>query len=493
MTTRQHNVVAAILLIVGGFMIRISAVDLQPYPELALQSPLVKGMQLMAADVGNHSLSLRWFALVSSGIGMWLIFLIGKRFLTYKGAVQAMVLAGVSLPWVTYGRQANADIVGVVLMVGSLYTLLNLVETASKQNLMLFSVGYIALCGLAGVTSGAAVLAVAATGLVVAATARRWSILFLVGAGLPAAQVWTVKMNTPPGPYGLPHEAGTLLISMPVAIAALMWLVGIAANKDLRPRFTETNIRAITSLFGIAVALVIVYPQRSILSLVWVAPFASLLTVFALERFRTQRTPTLLLTALVAMIVTSVAALIYYSVNFTAVMRLTSQAGGLAWFSYMLFSVVRGQKPTSQLQLVVRLFTPAYYGAIAVNCFIAASLIIFGSPFVIEGGRSIAHEASVLADDTDEPIAFVYHAHTSADAADAQMRYYLEASYRTIALPANGIVADVINGIVGSRLVIYFHPGSDRSFEPAIDALLSNNYMVHKKTRDYTLYLLRQL
>lgn len=491
MTTRQHNVAAAILLIVGALLIRVGAVDAQPYPELTQVSPLVTLLQSMSSDVGNSAIAMRWFAIVSVGMGMWLVYLIGKQFLTHNGAVQAMVIAGVSLPWITYGRQSNSDIVGVVLALASLYAMQHVVGSVTKVRQAIFVALFLVLCAIAGITSLTTILAVSATGLTVVIAFQRWSALVIVAGGLVASRVWLLSLGEPGAAYTLPHEVGTMLFSLPMAVAAFMWLLGMFAVKELRAILKDGNVRSIAALLILGVAVVAVNSERSLLMLVWVAPFASLLSVHALEQFRRQNTPTMLLTALIVVIATTYAALSYYTTHFTAMLRLASGIAGVAWLGYMLFAVLRGHKITTRLQLVVRLFTPAYYGAIAIHGFIAAVLIMFGSPFVINGARSVSREASSLAIGTDEQVVFLYHARPVADVADAQLRYYMEAPYRRVELPARGVDADIVNGSVGSRQIIYFHPGDDRAYEAAVDTLLSASYNALVQTKDYTLYNLR--
>lgn len=492
MTTRQHNVAAAILLITGAMLVRLSAVELQPI-EFEPAAPIVSWLQSISSGIENNALSLRWFAVVAAGTGMWLVYLIGKRFLTHNGAVQAMILTGVSLPWITYGRQANAEIVGVVLQLAAFYAMVRVTESTSRGRMLPFAMAFILMCGLAGELSAFAVVVMVATGLVVCGTSRRWRELAIVLFGAIAARPWTFFQGESThlsSALMLSQGAETLLIAMPISFVVIVWLIGMFFQKELRPTSKETNVQAVGLVFSLALLTALFVSHRMLLTMVWGAPFAALLSVASLERFRVQRTPTPLLIALIVLIVATYATLIHYSLNSSAVLRLLAVLSGVGWFGYMVFSVLRGQRMTTRLQLVVRLFVPAYYGAIAMNGLMAASMIVFGSPFVISGARAVAREVTSNEIDLSSTI-YLYHSHSSADSISPQLRYYMQAPFRSEAISAQEIDTNVVIGLMTNRQIIYFHPDVDGELEPAIDAILSNRYQVSIATKDYTLYQLR--
>ena len=223
MTTRQHTVIAAVLLIIGAYVIRMSAVEIQPSPEgFIAHAGSAMHQHGLAADVapsspgglttglippgvpgaiavgmrafGETQIAVRWLSVVSIGLALLVLYGIAHRFLTHQGALQALIISGISVPWMTYGRQANLDVAGLPLLLGGLFMLIRIAESKNRSSVVVHALGYIAICALSGWVSTSTCVTLMLLSAGYALLTRR-TVLVVVGAvGLLAALPWLMTM-----------------------------------------------------------------------------------------------------------------------------------------------------------------------------------------------------------------------------------------------------------------------------------------------------------
>ena len=242
MTTRQHTVIAAILLITGAYMIRMSALEVQPSPEgfvaqagaavhdngllfdlapvstggltTGLIPPAVPTMIAAAMRMSGPSQgALRWYSIVCVGLSLWLIYQLGSRFLSHQGAVQAMVISGISMPWLLYGRQASIEIASMPLILGGVLLLILMCDSATSGRRTIVAGGYVLVCAAAGLTSVSAALLLFVLALGYWLITRTSYVAAAAILGLAASLPWLLSMFATYGDQVLLASS----ISVPVA------------------------------------------------------------------------------------------------------------------------------------------------------------------------------------------------------------------------------------------------------------------------------------
>jgi 4-amino-4-deoxy-L-arabinose transferase-like glycosyltransferase len=546
MTTRQHTVIAAILLITGAYMIRMSAVEVQPSPEgfiaqagsavrdhgplfdlapvssggltTGLIPPAVPTMIAAAMRASGPSQgALRWYSIVCIALSMWLIYLLGSRFLSHQGAQQAMVVSGISMPWLLYGRQASIEIAAIPLILAGVLMLMMLGDHATNGRRFLAAGAYVLVCAAAGLTSVSASILLFVLALGYSLITRRLMVVVTAVFGLAASLPWLLMMFSTYGDQVLlassidvpvseltylstgPLDALLLLVgSSPVLVLALVWCISVVIRRELLPTEHESSQRLLALWFVVSIVTVLVQQQRSYHSLVFAVPAASVLSVYALERFRRLDTPKLLLAALTAVSAATLGALATYTVRATSLGRLVGVAAMIAFAIVVLTNWFRHGRFSRPLQLAAGLYKPVYYGAIAVTAVVGFLTVLMGSPYLVQGARTVAYELNDRPT-IDGSFTYVYHNHTT-DGMNAQLDWYtngwmtgqmLGRTHQSLPMPTGSIDGSALHLIEGVERIVYYHPGRDRMHLNAMRQALEQNYAEVVSTKDYTLFAIR--
>lgn len=548
MTTRQHTVAAVILLIMVGYLIRMSAVEVQPSPEgyiaqagavindagltadLAPFSPggLTTGLMppgvptMIAAGMraaGQNQLAIRWFSILSIAVGLLLMYVVASKFLSHQGSLQALAIAGLSMPWILYGRQASISVAGIPLVLGGLLMLLNIARSTRSSSRYSYTAGYAIVCLAAGwVSIEACVTLVLLSGGFVLLT-RNGLVMLASFMGLLTALPWLVMMFGTYGdqvllassisiPFSEPMLLSTgpldalvlLIVGSPALVLSVYWCACLVVRKTLMPKQHEIEVRSIGLWFVVSLLVIALQPQRGFFSFVLVIPAASMVSVYALEQFRRLATPGVFLGALVAVGVSSSVVLIIQLLQSGSGFKLLYLVFLCVYVVVVALQVLRPGRLKSPLHMAVGLYSPVYYGAVSISGLIAFVSIVFGSPYVVQGARRIAYELQEQ-QVSDGSFTYVFHKHHSTDAMNAQLDWYLQGwmtgqkpglSHQSIPQPEDQIDQRSLQIIMGVDHIVYYHPGSDRRNLELMRTLLESMYDEQVSTRDYTLFLSKQ-
>jgi 4-amino-4-deoxy-L-arabinose transferase-like glycosyltransferase len=547
MTIRQHTVIAAVLLIIGAYVIRMSAVEIQPSPEgfiahagksmheqgltadVAPSSPggLTTGLMppgvpaLIAVGmrvIGETQFAVRWLSVVSIGLSLLLVYAISQRFLTHQGAMQAVIIAGISIPWMTYGRQANLDVAGLPLLLGGLLMMIRMAESKYRSLVVLYAVGYIAICAICGWVSTASCVTLMLLSAGYTLLARR-TVLVVVGAvGLLAALPWLMVMFATYGDQVLlassidvpasepmiftsgPLDAVLLLVAScsPLAVA-IYWCISVVVRRTLIPRERETIVGLVALWFVISIIGLALDADRGFHALIHIVPAAAMISVYAMETFRAQSTPNLLLGALLTLLVSTLTVLGMYAAAGAGLQRIVFVAAMLALLVVVVVQRLRFGGLRHPVQLASGLYKPVYYGAIASGALVAFCFVVLGSPIVLQGARSVAYELQERRP-FDDTFTYVYHRHHPTDGMNAQLDWYTRGwmsgqipghTYQSVPLPSSGADEAVLSTVIGSARIVYFHPHRDRQFRESLRTALAPYYEESVLSKNYTLFTIR--
>ena len=548
MTTRQHTAVAVILLIIVGYLIRMSAVEVQPSPEgfiaqagavinetgltadLAPTSPggLTTGLMppgvptMIAAGMraaGENQLAIRWFSVLSIAVGLLLMYVIASRFLSHQGSLQAVVIAGLSMPWVLYGRQASLSVAGIPLVLGGLWMLLNITRSTRSAPRYSFAAGYALVCFAAGWTSIEACVTLVALSLGFLLLTRNGVVMLASVVGLLATVPWLAMMF---GTYGdqvllassisIPVSEPTLIstgpldalilliVSSPVLVLSIFWCACLVLRKALMPQEHEIEVRSIGLWFVASLLVIALQPQRGFFSFVLMIPAASMLSVYALEQFRRRASPGVFLGALATVGLSSSVVLMMQLLQSGSGFKLLYLVLLCVYVVVVAVQVLRPGRLKSPLQMAAGLYSPVYYGALSISGLIAFVSIVFGSPYVVQGARKIAYELHEQQVNYGS-FTYVFHKHHSTDGMNAQLDWYLQGwmtgqkpgfSHQSMPQPESQFDPRSLLFIMGVDRIVYYHPGSDRRNLEQMRTLLESTYDEQVSTRDYTLFVSKQ-
>lgn len=547
MTTRQHTVVAAVLLILGAYVIRMSAVEIQPSPEgfiahagsaiyerglvsdVAPSSPggLTTGLippgvpSLIAVGMrafGESQIAVRWLSVVSIGLALLLMYTIAHRFLSHQGAMQTMIIAGISVPWMTYGRQANLDVAGLPLLLGGLLMMIRIAESKNRSSVVVHALGYIAICAIGGWISTSTCVTLMLLSAGYSLLTRRATLVVVGVVGLVAALPWLMVMFSTYGDQVLlassidvpvsepmmftsgPLDAILLLVAScsPLAIA-VYWCISVVMRRTLIPREREAVVGLIALWFVISIIALALDADRGFHALIHIVPAAAIISVYAMERFCAQPTPNLLLGALLTLLVSTLTVLGIHAAAGAGLQRTVFVAAMMALLVVVVVQRLRFGGLRHPVQLASGLYKPVYYGAIASGALIAFCFVVLGSPLVLQGARSVAYELQERPP-FDDTFTYLYHRHHSTDGMNAQLDWYTRGwmtgripgySHQSVPLSPSFANTTALNAVIGSARIVYFHPYRDRQFRESIRTALAPYYEESVLSKDYTLFTIR--
>ena len=547
MTQRDHTVVATILVIIGLYIIGLSALEIQPWDE-GLYAVRGEGIVLFGnawdqtphalgglysstpppvaswgvaggvALLGRTPLGVRLFSLLCSGLALYFLFQIVKRFTTYQAAIVSVVILGMSLHWLVYSRQAMTE---VPLMMFTLLALWSSLKNP-RDGWVLFAVGL-----------GGALMTKMTVGLVPILfllpwfysskdKSRQWAITGLVG-GLLIAFPWYAHMLSTYGndfflSMSIPHvtkaiEGNTaslgplyyvnqIIVAHPTLIVAFLFVVAaiwkrvqVLGNRNellnsgmisvllwwslgmLVFSFAATkNPHYVVMLLPPAVIVSVVgfqrmiekLPHRSVAVMYAVLFASSMWSAFpALRDTAKEPTANLALTATL---------IVVFGLQFVVVLLPTRLTENL---------VIKGYKPIIVLCLLV--------GGVQ-----AVSVTLNGRQEDVQGGREIA---SRLLENTtfNKHFTYLYHQHNAGDAMNPQLAWYTagwmqgwnpEFTYEPMHMPEGtaDITVAATAGLSNSPWIVYYHPGVTDEVVTTVMASLAVSYVVDTQAGDYVLF-----
>lgn len=480
MTSRQHTVIATVLVILGLYVMRLTSVEIQPSPEgiiavrgegvvlfdewgIGASAPLTTWATALGIHmVGATPLAVRWFVILSILVASVMTYLVARRSVNFQSSIIAMGVVGTSMPFITYGRQAN-DVIPFVAC--ALLVLWSVMKIRDKNPMpTTIGVGALLVVGLAGVALSLPINA-----------------LFNGGFSFEIS-----------GPLDV---ARLLIESSPVLVAAVVWCVALVFRREFLPTRTQPDVLVLSVWFVVGSLILALASERLTLTIAYIVAPAAILGIRAVEQFRESRRMGLVITLYGALILASLWFVISSVLHLPMTQMLlvlvaaVTSAVGLAGLIIM-----RSQK--RRATMAVRLYKPVIYGSIALTALCAALVVMKGNPSAISGGRAVA---SALDEDTLAVHSFVYlyHEQTPADSFNGQLAWYTNGwmtgwrpGYRYVAtsMPSASVDESVVSSVRGASWIVYYHPDVNADEQKTVRRLLISQYSAHVETPHYTLY-----
>ncbi|MBK7411959.1 MAG: glycosyltransferase family 39 protein [Ignavibacteria bacterium] len=480
MTSRQHTVIATVLVILGLYVMRLTSVEIQPTPEgiiavrgegvvlfdqwgIGLSAPLTTwATALGIRAVGATPLAVRWFAIFSVLVAAVMTYLVARRSLNFQSSVLAMGVVGSSLPFITYGRQANDVIPFVACLLLALWATLKIRD--KNPMLTTIGVGGLLVVGLSGVALSMPFQALLSSDLSVTATGPLDVVLLLLEAS-------------------------------PFLAAAILWCVVLVFRRELLPTRAQPDVLVLSVWLVVGCLLLAVSSIRSALTISYVIAPAAILGLRAVEQFRESRRMGLVIALYCVVTLSSLWFVITSVLHLEQTqMLMVLVAAAICGVGLVGLIVMRSQK--RRATMAVRLYKPVIYGSVALTAVCAAFVVMKGSPSAISGGRAVA---SALHEDTlaVHSFTYLYHARTAADAFNGQLAWYTngwmtgwKSGYRYVptAMPPNTVDESTVSSVRGASWIVYYHPDINEDEQKIVRRLLISQYSAHVETPHYTLY-----
>lgn len=480
MTSRQHTVIATVLVILGLYVMRLTAVEIQPRPEgiiavrgegvmlfdqwdIGFSAPLTTwATALGIRAVGATPLAVRWFAIFSVLVASVMTYLVARRSVNFQNSVLAMGVVGTSLPFITYGRQANDVIPFVACLLLALWATMKIRDKNPLPTTI--GVGVLLCAGLAG----------AALSLPINA---------LLGSGFSFAVTGPVDV------------ALLLVEASPLLAAAILWCAVLVFRLEFLPTRAQPDVLVLSVWLVLGCVLLAISSIRSALTISYVIAPATILGLRAVEQFRESRRMGLVIALYCVVTLASLWFVITSMLHLAQTqMLMVLVAAAICAVGLAGLIVMRSQK--RRATMAVRLYKPVIYGSVALTALCAALVVMKGDPSAISGGRAVA---SALDEDTlaVHSFAYLYHARTSADAFNGQLAWYTNGwmtgwkpGYRYVpaAMPPNTVDESVVSSIRGASWIVYYHPNITVEEQKTVRRLLISQYSAHVETPHYTLY-----
>lgn len=543
MTERQHTAVAIVLVIMGLYLMRISAVEIQPTPEaeIALRAEsIVRSQQWMDVStesigglstsatpplpswvtavgitlLGPSTIAVRFGAVLAIIGVLVLSYGIARRALPYTQALMVCAVVGLSTPMITVGRQMTPELMGLALVMlcwWSIVQLLSATGTRARVGWML-----VYAIGLGGALLTSLPLTAIAVLLSIPVILNRQTLLMGIGGvllGLLVGVPWYLTMITNHGSDFLlalstastasvavtggfhtgPLDVVALLVlSSPVLVAALIWVIAGVRYRDVMPARTDVVMMTAGLWFLGMMVLVAISRHHTMLAMVPVIPAATIVSFSLIQSAMQQRTPGLLLTTLAGIVLSVTASVLVYS-------RLVQRTQWI-WFVLGIEAVlllgVFAMSAARRQRLAVRLTKPIINGALALTALVALGTIMFGSRDAITGARTVGLR---MLEDTLVARNFVYLFHRDAptDNINQQLAWYTRGwmsgrnprfAYVPLAMPTAVVDPAVVRASVGAPWIVYYHPGIDENVSTEVFEILDAEYSVAEETPHYVLF-----
>lgn len=543
MTERQHTAAAVILVIMGLYLMRLSAVEIQPVPEgdIALRAEAIVTSQqwldvsshsigglstsatpplpswIVAASItafGHTAIAVRIGALLAMAGLLLMTLVIARRVLAQPQALMATAVVGLSMPMITVGRQMTPELIATALLMLSWWSILRLLEAKTQSQRLLALLVY--AMGLGGVLLTHQPLSVIALGLAVPAIVRRDTLVWAVGAvllGLLIGLPWTVMMASRHGSdffLALSSVTSTsgdlsggfssgpldvvvlLLLASPVLAAALLWVLLGIRHREILPKRSDVVMMTSGLWFVVMMIVVALSRHHTMLSMLPIIPVASIISFAMLQAAMRRPSPAMLLTVLGGIGLAAVAALLVH----LRIVRSGVMILGIVGLTGMFMLLVLATSAARRRNLAVRLTNPMINAALAITGIAALATVLLGTPSTISGARIVGLR---MLEDTAVARRFVYlyHRHVPTDNMNTQLAWYTYGwmsgrdpryAYLPLAMPADMIDAGVVRAAVGAPWIVYYHPGIRKDVRSEIFELLDNSYSVAEENGEYVLF-----
>ncbi len=545
MTSRHHTVLATLLILGGLYVMRLTTVEIQPYPEglyalrglsiqhtmqwmdqasvapggmySAMMPPLPAWMIAIGIDVvGPTPLAVRWFAVCTAMLTMLLTYLLARRVVSFESSVMALVIIGTSVPLIVSGRLADTMVPFVASALAMIWAVASLPDAESFAGRFARCV-LLAVATAAGLLSAPVAMVPVVLGVTVLLRTSRQRGITAIGivAGLILGLPWWLMMASRYGEqvllaWSLPHptlatsSGGVLspvmflLLASPILSVAIVWIIVVLRDRSLlisrdRPEMAALGLWFVVAMLGMAFS-----QHRYLASAVVVIPPASILAVAALENVRRESRPRLLLLTygLIVLAALWFAAAQLISVHLPLQTLLLGVAVAMVAVVLLL---TQFRKRAQRQNAAVRLYRPVIYGAIALAAIVALVNVVRPSPSAVIGGRQVAR---LMIEDTlfHRSFAYVFHNTSETDAVNAQLEWYTQGwmsgtkpgfTHMSIALPAD---ARDEAALAIARLlpwVVYYHPRDRRTLLMDVTQSLTKTHSVAYESDHYTLYKIR--
>ena len=545
MTARHHTVLATLLVLGGLFVMRLTNVEIQPYPEglyalrglsiqqtmqwldqaaiapggmySAMMPPLPAWMVAVGIDVvGPTPLAVRWFSVLCVMVTLLLTYTLARRAVAFEGSVMAMVIVGTSIPYIVVGRQADALVPFVMAALAIIWSSVTLGDAASAAGRVL-RVGVLAIAVAAGVLSApiATLVVCIACVVFIRSSSQRLVVALGIGGGLLTGLPWWIVMASRYGEQVLfalslptPTLAVTsggvlsplhfLIVSSPLLVVALVLVVAALRDRTLLMSPDHPEVMMLGMLFVVGMLSIAVSQDRFLEQAVVLVPSASILAMLALERIRRQARTKLLLATYLCIVISSVWFAIDHLLR-EAISLQTIMLGVAISMVAVVLLLQQFRSRTARQSMTVRLYQPIVYGAVALASVVAMVRVVRPGTQSIMGGRSVSR---VMLDDTlfHRSFAYVFHNTSETDAVNAQLEWYTKGwmsgskpgfSHMAIALPAN----ETDNATLAiARLlpwVVYYHPRGKQRVSADVQQSLQTTHAVAFEADHYTLFKIR--
>lgn len=545
MTSRHHTVLATLLVLGGLYVMRLATVEIQPYPEglyalrgLSIQHTMQWMDQASAAPGGMYSammpplpawviaigidavgptpLAVRWFAVCCAMMTMLLTYLLARRVVSFESSVMALVIVGTSVPLIIAGRQADTMVPFVAAALGMIWAVASLPDAASRTGRAARCM-MLAAATAVGLLSAPVAMVLVLLGVVVLLRSPQQRSVTAIGVivGLSIGLPWWLIMASRYGEqvllaWSLPHPTLAtspggvlspvlfLILASPILVAAVVWIINVFRDRSLlmsrdRPEITVLGIWFVIAMLGMAFS-----QHRYLVNAVVVGPPASILAVAALERVRREPHSRLLLLTYGFIVL----AALWYAVEHLVSVRLPLQTlllGVAVAMVAVVLLLTQFRKRSQRQTVLVRLYQPVIYGAIALAAVIAMVNVVRPGPSAISGGRQVAR---MMIEDSlfHRSFAYVFHNTSETDAVNAQLEWYTQGwmsgtkpgfTHMSIALPAD---AQDESALALARLlpwVVYYHPRDRPTLLMDVTHSLATTHSVAFESDHYTLYKIR--
>jgi len=566
MTNRDHTVLACLLAIVGLYVVHLSTVEIQPWDEglyavrgeaIAVHGewwdqtphalgglysstapPMTSwGVALGIKLFGRTALGVRFFTLLCSALALWMMYLIGKRFLSYQGAILADCLLGSSLHWVIYARQAMTEVPLMAFVLVALWAL-EKGERAKGRN------GEMAK-GRNGwgmpwharsvfiVAFGAALLTKMAVSflpvLFVLPMLRRrdlrWTALVMVLGGIVIAAPWYATMMMRYGDdfwlaMTVPHimtaveqnvramgplyYVNQLVVAHPMLVVAFIYAVVAVVKRDLLPAREQTDVWSVMMWFISGILVLSLAQTKNPHYVVILLPAAVFVAVYGLERIMSMAprrlsklTQSLIMIAVMFVTIPGLRETLKHPSLLVADPIALIIVG--IWVVMIIGDLVL---PSTIVDAwMIRQYRPLIYIVAGLMFLRVIEVVWTGHKDQIMGGREVSvalmERASVV-----KHFTYLYHQHNTGDAMNPQLAWYTAGwmnggdpkySYTPVHMPERTADLDAVasTAVSGSSWVVYYHPGIDEATELEVTAGLAALYDVAVNNEHYTLFQLR--
>ena len=543
MTERQHTAAAVILVIMGLYLMRLGAVEIQPWPEadvalraeamvsshqwLDVSSHAVGGLSSAATPplpswivatgitlFGQTAIAVRFGALLAMAALLVLTLLIARRVLPDRQALMTTAVVGLSMPMITVGRQMTPELIATTLLLLSWWSILRLLDARTSSQRLLALVTY--AMGLGGALLTHLPLSVITLVLAVPAIMRRDRLVWSVGgvlAGLLIGLPWTFMMVGRHGSdffLALSAVASTsrdlsggfssgpldvivlLVLASPVLAAAILWVLMGIRHREILPERSDVVMMTAGLWFVVMMIVVALSRHHTMMAMLPLIPVASIISFAMLQTAMRRTTSGLMLITLSGMVLSSVATLVVHLRLVRSGIMVMAIVGLVAMLMLLLLATSAARRQ----RLAVRMINPVINASIGVTAITALITVLLGTSSTINGARTVSLR---MLEDTAVARRFVYlyHNHAPTDNMNTQLAWYTRGwmsgrkprySYQPLAMPADMIDAGVVRAAVGAPWIVYYHPGIRKDVRSDIFELLDNSYSVAEENGEYVLF-----